>query len=85
MSISFSGNVTFKRNEELREVAAKVPGDKLLIETDAPYLAPMPHRGKRNEPTYVRQVAECIADVRGISLAELAHLTTGNALVRFNI
>ncbi|HKI62064.1 MAG TPA: TatD family hydrolase [Mariprofundaceae bacterium] len=85
MSISFSGNVTFKRNEELREVAAKVPGDKLLIETDAPYLAPMPYRGKRNEPTYVRQVAECIADVRGISLPELARLTTGNALARFNI
>jgi len=85
MSISFSGNVTFKRNEELREVAANVPGDKLLIETDAPYLAPMPYRGKRNEPTFVRQVAECIADVRGISLAELASLTTGNALARFNI
>jgi len=85
MSISFSGNVTFKRNEELREVAARVPADKLLVETDAPYLAPMPHRGKRNEPTYVRHVAECIAEVRGLTLAELAKITTRNALARFNI
>jgi len=85
MSISFSGNVTFKRNEELREVAARVPADKLLVETDAPYLAPMPHRGKRNEPTYVRHVAECLADVRGVTLAELAELTTRNAMARFNI
>jgi len=85
MSISFSGNVTFKRNDELREVAAQVPADKLLIETDSPYLAPMPHRGKRNEPTYVRHVAECIAEVRGVSLDEFARITTDNALARFGI
>ena len=83
MSISFSGNVTFKNSHELREVAAKVPLESLLIETDAPYLAPMPHRGKRNEPTYVKHVAECIAEVRGISLAQLAEATTANALKRF--
>ncbi len=85
MSISFSGNVTFKRNDELREVAARIPADRLLVETDSPYLAPMPHRGKRNEPTYVRHVAECIAGVRGVSLAELAEQTTRNALARFHI
>jgi len=85
MSISFSGNVTFKRNEELRDVAAQVPDDLLLVETDAPYLAPMPFRGKRNEPAYVRQVAECIAGVRGMTLTELARVTTRNARVRFGI
>ncbi len=79
MYISFSGNVTFKRNDQLREVAAYVPADRLLVETDAPYLAPMPHRGKRNEPAFVRHVAECIAGVRGVTLAELAGQTTANA------
>jgi TatD DNase family protein len=85
MSISFSGNVTFKRNDELRAVAAKVPQDSLLIETDSPYLAPVPMRGKRNEPTFVKHVAECIADVRGVSVGQLAEFTTYNALRRFNI
>jgi len=85
MSISFSGNVTFKRNDALRAVAAKVPDDLLMVETDSPYLAPVPHRGKRNEPAYVRHVAECIADVRGVSLTQLAQLTTDNTRRRFNI
>jgi TatD DNase family protein len=85
MSISFSGNVTFKRNHELRQVAACVPDDLLLIETDSPYLAPAPLRGKRNEPAYVRHVAECIAEVRGVALAELAAQTTANARRRFGI
>jgi len=85
MSISFSGNVTFKRNDDLRAVAARVPDDLLMVETDSPYLAPMPHRGKRNEPAYVRHVAECIADVRGVSLARLAQLTTENTRRRFRI
>jgi len=85
MSISFSGNVTFKRNDELRAVAARVPGDLLMVETDSPYLAPMPHRGKRNEPAYVRHVAECIAEVRGVSLVELALQTTENSRRRFRI
>ena len=85
MSISFSGNVTFKRNDALRAVAAQVPDDLLMVETDSPYLAPVPKRGRRNEPAYVRHVAECIAEVRGISLAELALLTTENSRRRFGI
>jgi len=85
MSIAFSGNVTFKRNHELRDAARQVPADRLLIETDAPYLAPMPMRGKRNEPGYVRHVAECLAEVRGVSLATLAEQTTANAIRIFNL
>ncbi|HKJ83929.1 MAG TPA: TatD family hydrolase [Mariprofundaceae bacterium] len=85
MSISFSGNVTFKRNDELRDVARKVPERSLLIETDSPYLAPVPMRGKRNEPAYVRHVAECIAEVRGSSLAHIANVTTENGRARFGV
>ena len=85
MSISFSGNVTFKNSQELREVAAKVPLESMLIETDSPYLAPVPKRGKRNEPTFVQHVAECIAEVRGISVEHLADVTTANALKRFQL
>jgi len=80
LMLSFSGNVTFKRNEALRAVLAKTPAESLLLETDAPYLAPVPYRGKRNEPTYVRQVAECAAEVRGVSLPELAAQCTQNTL-----
>lgn len=85
LSISFSGNITFKRNDDLRAVAAVVPAELLLVETDSPYLAPVPFRGKRNEPTYVKHVAECIADVRGVSLAKLAAQTTLNARRVFQI
>jgi TatD DNase family protein len=85
MSISFSGNVTFKKNDDLREVAAQVPLESLLIETDSPYLAPVPKRGKRNEPTYVKHVAECIAEVRGMSLETLVEAITANALKRFHL
>jgi len=85
MSISFSGNVTFKRNDELRAVAAKVPEESILIETDSPYLAPVPMRGKRNEPTFVKHVAQCVADARCISVEKLAGITTGNALRRFQL
>lgn len=85
MSISFSGNVTFKNSQELREVAAKVPLESILVETDSPYLAPVPKRGKRNEPTFVKHVAECVAELKGISLEELAEITTKNALKRFNL
>jgi len=85
MSISFSGNVTFKRNDELREVAAKVPEESILIETDSPYLAPVPKRGKRNEPTFVKHVAQCVADARHMSVEELAEITTANALRRFQL
>ncbi|MDX8402782.1 MAG: TatD family hydrolase [Mariprofundaceae bacterium] len=85
MYISFSGNVTFKRNDELREVARQVPMDRLLIETDAPYLAPVPHRGKRNEPTFVKHVAACIAEVKGVSLEEIATHSTHNAMEVFGL
>ncbi len=85
MSISFSGNVTFKRNETLREVAARIPEEALLIETDAPYLAPVPHRGKRNEPAFVCHVAECIAEVRGTTAEYIAELTCENARRRFGV
>ncbi|MEW6678200.1 MAG: TatD family hydrolase [Pseudomonadota bacterium] len=76
--ISFSGIVTFKNARDLKEVARQVPLDRLLIETDAPYLAPVPHRGKRNEPAYVRHVAEEIATLRGIALEEVAAASTAN-------
>ncbi len=76
--ISISGIVTFKNAEEIREVAKQVPLDRLLIETDSPYLAPVPYRGKSNEPAYVREVAEFIAELRGLSFEELAQKTTEN-------
>lgn len=76
--ISFSGIVTFKNAEALREVAREVPADRLLVETDSPYLAPVPHRGKSNQPAYVRHVAEFLADLRGVSFEELSAQTTGN-------
>lgn len=79
MHISFGGMVTFRRNDELRAVAATVPLDRLLIETDAPYLAPHPKRGKRNEPAWVCHTAECLAEVHDVSLEELARQTTTNA------
>jgi TatD DNase family protein len=76
--ISFSGIITFRNAESLREVARRVPADHLLIETDAPYLAPVPFRGKTNEPSYVRYVAECLATIRGESLESIAAQTTEN-------
>jgi len=76
--ISFSGIVTFKTADDLRAVAAKVPPDRLLIETDSPYLTPVPHRGKSNEPRFVAAVAQCIAGLRGMSVEELAALTRNN-------
>ena len=85
MHISFSGNVTFPKNEALRQVAAAVPEDRLLIETDSPYLAPVPKRGKRNEPAYVLHVAECLAALRDMPLEALCALTTANAARRFAI
>ena len=76
--ISFSGIVTFRKAEELRAVAQEVPLDRLLIETDCPFLTPVPHRGKRNEPAYVVDVAGCIAQLRGRKLHEVAQSTTSN-------
>jgi TatD DNase family protein len=82
--ISFSGIITFRNAEALREVARKVPADRLLVETDAPYLAPIPHRGKTNEPAYVRHVAECLATVRGETLDAVAGRTTENFFTLFS-
>ena len=82
--ISFSGVLTFKNAGELREIAATVPLERLLIETDCPYLAPVPHRGKRNEPAFVRETALELARLRSISLDELANATTANFRRLFN-
>jgi TatD DNase family protein len=76
--VSFSGIVTFKNAASLREVAKALPLDRILVETDSPYLAPVPHRGKVNEPAYVRHVAEAVAGVRGISVEAFAAATTAN-------
>ena len=83
--VSFSGIVTFKSAEAVRESVARVPDDRLLVETDCPFLAPVPHRGKRNEPAFVRAVAERVAQLRGLSLEALAQQTTENALRCFNL
>jgi len=76
--ISFSGIVTFKKSLDLQDIARRVPLDRLLVETDAPYLAPAPHRGKRNEPGYVADVGRFIADLRGVPYADLAGQSTAN-------
>ena len=76
--VSFSGIVTFRNAEDLRQVAAFVPWDRLLIETDSPYLAPAPHRGKRNEPAYVPYVAAQIAALRGVAVEQVAAITSAN-------
>lgn len=76
--VSFSGVLTFKKSEELREIAAKVPLDRLLVETDAPYLAPEPNRGKQNEPAWVAHTAAKLAEVRGVSAEEIGRITTDN-------
>ncbi|MGF1546848.1 MAG: TatD family hydrolase [Thiotrichales bacterium] len=76
--ISFSGIVTFKSATNIQDVARRMPLDRMLVETDSPYLAPVPHRGKTNEPAYVRHVAEYIATLRGVAVEEIAERTTEN-------
>lgn len=76
--VSFSGMLTFPKSNELRQIAGDLPGDRLLVETDAPFLAPVPHRGRRNEPSYVAHTAGKLAELRGLSLDELAEQTTAN-------
>lgn len=83
--ISFSGTVTFKKATQIHAAAAIVPSDRLLIETDCPFLAPVPLRGKRNEPSYVQYVAQALADLRGIDLKTLAAQTTNNACKLFRL
>ncbi len=83
--ISFPGVITFKNAKQLPGVAREIPEDKILIETDSPFLAPEPYRGKRNEPAYVRLVAEALARIRELPLASIAKITTENAFKAFNI
>jgi len=83
--ISFSGIVTFKKVDELREVSKQVPLERLLIETDCPYLTPIPYRGKRNEPAYVVEVARCLAGIHGVGLEEIGRLTSENFKSFFRI
>ena len=85
MHISFAGMVTFRKNDELRKVASTVPLNRMLVETDSPYLAPHPNRGKRNEPSWVRLTAECLATVHDVSIEELAERTTQNAEQLFGL
>lgn len=82
--VSFSGILTFKRSEELRAIASSLPRDRLLVETDAPYLAPQPWRGKRNEPAYVTATANVLAQATGVTEAEIAAITTENFFRLFN-
>jgi TatD DNase family protein len=81
--LGIGGVVTFKNAHTLREVVQQTPLENLLLETDAPYLAPMPHRGKRNEPAYIPVIAQTVAALKGVSLAELSTATTGNAFRLF--
>lgn len=81
--ISFSGVLTFKKTQDLKEIARAVPMDRLLVETDAPFLAPVPHRGKRNEPAFVIETAKTLAELKGVSFDELATATSANALRLF--
>jgi TatD DNase family protein len=83
--LSFTGIITFKNAEPLRDVVRKVPLERMLVETDSPYLTPVPHRGKRNEPAYVRFVAETIATLRGVPLETVAQVTSGNVHALFGI
>ena len=78
LSISFTGILTFKKSQALRDLAAELPADRILVETDSPYLAPGKHRGKRNEPGYVVETARVLAEVRGVSLEEISRQTTEN-------
>jgi len=82
--VSFSGILTFKRSEDLRDIARELPADRLLVETDAPYLAPQPKRGKRNEPAYTAMTAEVLAETRGVTLDEISAQTTSNFFKLFN-
>ena len=83
--ISFSGIVTFRNAKSIQDVARRLPAERLLVETDSPYLAPVPHRGKSNHPAWVRHVAECVARLRGETLEQVAAVTTANYLRLFGL
>ena len=83
MYISFAGMITFKNAEDLRSVARNVPLDRIMVETDSPYLAPVPVRGRCNEPSYVTHTASCLADLHGCSLEQISNITTDNAHALF--
>jgi TatD DNase family protein len=83
--ISFAGMITYKTAQDLRDVAREVPPDRLLVETDCPYLSPVPHRGKRNEPAFVAHTAACIADARGVPAEVVAEQTARNARALFGL
>lgn len=85
MHLSFTGMLTFKRNDELRSIAAQLPKERIFVETDAPYLAPVPYRGKRNEPGYVGSTLNSLAGAHGISSDEMSEITTQNACRFFGI
>tara|TARA_R110002111_G_scaffold191869_2_gene258195 strand:+ start:6547 stop:7320 length:774 start_codon:yes stop_codon:yes gene_type:complete len=85
LHISFAGMLTFKKNDELRETARQIPLDRLLVETDAPYLAPVPMRGKRNEPAFVKHTCACLAELHQKTPEEMADITTANAKALFQI
>jgi len=85
LMISFSGIVTFNGSDALRTIAARVPPDRILFETDSPYLAPIPHRGRRNEPAFVAETAALLAEIRGVTLDELAVATSRNFIDLFEI
>ena len=82
--VSFTGILTFKNSVALRDIAAELPAERVLVETDAPYLAPLPYRGKRNEPSYVVETAKVLAETRGVSANEIARQTTENFFRLFN-
>ena len=83
--LGIGGSITFEKNDALRKVVKQLPLDKILLETDCPYLAPVPHRGKRNEPRHVRYVADTIAEIKQISVEVVAETTTKNAATLFNL
>ncbi len=84
LSVSLSGILTFKKSDEIRAIAKRVPLDRLLVETDAPFLAPQKHRGKRNEPSFVVETAKMLADVHGVSDEQMAKITTDNFFSLFS-
>ncbi len=84
LSVSFSGIVTFKKSDDIRAIAKRVPLDRLLVETDAPFLAPQKHRGKRNEPSFVTETAAMLADVHGLTYEQMAAITTDNFFSLFS-